>query len=466
MKAVVLAAGLGTRFKSEKPKVLHEILGKPMLWYVVSTVRQGGIEDIAVVVGYRAQEVIEALGEGYAYYVQENPKGGTADAVLASIDFWRNSEGYVLIINGDSPLVNPETIRNMQRFLHMVEEYEKIRLGGVVLTSVLQDPTGYGRVIKEEGTDRILRIVEEKDATPQERNIREVNGGVYMFYIPYLLEALFKISPSEKTGELYLTDVVAYMVSRGYEVRSFMASDPTEILGVNTRWELSFAENILRLKLIKYWAQKGVTFHVPETVWIEPDVTLSKNVEIFPGVMLKGRTRVGENVVIKAGAILEDSEVEESVVIEPYSYVSGSVVKKGAKVGPYARVREGSIVGEGAEVGNFVEVKKSEIGKDVKAKHLAYIGDATVGDFANIGAGVVTANYDGRKKYRTDIGKGAFIGSNSLLVAPLKLGNFSYVAGGSVITKDVPEGALAIERSRMRILKDRGRKLLGNQEDL
>ena len=182
--------------------------------------------------------------------------------------------------------------------------------------------------------------------------------------------------------------------------------------------------------------------------------------------MLKGRTRVGENVVIKAGAILEDSEVEESVVIEPYSYVSGSVVKKGAKVGPYARVREGSIVGEGAEVGNFVEVKKSEIGKDVKAKHLAYIGDATVGDFANIGAGVVTANYDGRKKYRTEIGKGAFIGSNSLLVAPLKLGNFSYVAGGSVITKDVPEGALAIERSRMRILKDRGRKLLGNQEDL
>ena len=460
MKAVILAAGLGTRFKSDKPKVLHEILGKPMLWYVVSTVKQGGIEDIAVVVGYKAKEVMETLGEDYAYYVQENPKGGTADAVLASIDFWRNSEDYLLIINGDSPLVNPETIRNMQRFIHMVEEYEKIKLGGVVLTSVLQDPTGYGRVIKEEGTDRILKIVEEKEATPRERNVREVNGGVYMFYIPYLLEALFKISPSERTGELYLTDAVAYMVSRGYEVRSFMASDPTEILGVNTRWELSFAENILRLKLIKYWAQKGVTFHIPETVWIEPDVNLSRNVEIFPGVMLRGKTRIGENVVIKTGAILENSEVEELAVIEPYSYISDSVVKRGAVVGPYARVRDGSVVGEGSQVGNFVEVKKSEIGREVRAKHLAYIGDAKVGDSANVGAGVVTANYDGRRKHRTEIGKGAFIGSNSLLVAPLRLGDFSYVAGGSVITKDVPEGALAIERSRMRVVEGKGKKLL------
>ena len=460
MKAVVLAAGLGTRFRSNKPKVLHEILGKPMLWYVVSSVKQGGIEEIAVVVGHRAEEVMKTMGEGYSYFHQENPKGGTADAVLASIEFWRNSEDYLLIINGDSPLVSPETIRNMQRFVYMVEEYEKIKLGGVVLTSVLQDPTGYGRIVKEEGTDRIVRIVEEKDASPQEKGIKEVNGGVYVFYIPCLLEALFKISPSGKTGELYLTDVVAYMVSKGYEVRSFMASDPTEILGVNTRWELSFAENILRLKLIKFWAERGVTFHTPETIWIEPDVSLSQNVEIYPGVMLRGRTRIGENVVVKAGAVLENVEVEESAVIEPYSYISDSVIKKGAKIGPYARIRNGTVVGEGAEVGNFVEVKNSEIGRDVKAKHLAYIGDATVGEGTNVGAGVVTANYDGRKKHRTEIGKKAFIGSNSLLVAPIKLGDFSYIAGGSVITEDVPEGALAIERSRMRIMEGKGRKLL------
>lgn len=460
MRAVVLAAGLGTRFRSERPKVLHEILGKPMLWYVVSALKQGGIQKIAIVVGHMAQEVMETLGEDYIYYVQKNPRGGTADAVLASMDFWRNSDDYLLIINGDSPLVSPDTIRNMQRFIRMVEEYEKRRLGGVVLTSVLQDPTGYGRVVKEEGTDRILRIVEEKDATSHERNIREVNGGVYIFYTPYLLEALFKICPSEKTGELYLTDVVSYMVSKGYEVRSFMASDPTEVLGVNTRWELSFAENIIRLKLIKYWAQRGVTFHIPETVWIEPDVILSPNVEIFPGVMLRGKTRIGENVVVKAGAIIENSEVEELAVIEPYSYVSDSVVKRGATIGPYARVRDGSIVGSRSQVGNFVEVKRSEIGKEVKAKHLSYIGDAKVGDFANVGAGVVTANYDGREKHTTEIGRGAFVGSNSLLVAPLRLGDFSYVAGGSVITKNVPEGALAVERSRMRVVEGKGRKLL------
>jgi len=460
MKAVILAAGLGTRFRSEKPKVLHEILGKPMIWYVINAVRSGGIEEIALVVGYRAEEVMEAAGEGISFYRQEDPKGGTAAAVLSAVDFWRNEEGYLLIVNGDSPLITPDTIRNMQRFLFMVEEYEKIKLGGVILTSVLSDPTGYGRVIKEEGTDRILRIVEEKDASPQERNVREVNGGLYMFYVPYLLEALFKIKPSERTGELYLTDAVDYMVRKGYEIRSFMASDPTEIVGVNTRWELSFAENVLRLKLIKFWAQKGVTFHMPETVWIEPDVTLSGNVEIFPEVMLRGRTKVGENAVIGKGALIENSEVGEGAVIEPFSYVKDSTVGRGARVGPFAHLRNGTVVGEGAEIGNFVEVKASSVGVGVKAKHLAYIGDAEVGAGANISAGVVTANYDGKRKHRTRIGERAFVGSNSLLIAPIKLGKLSYVAGGSVVTEDVPDGALAVERARLRILKNKGREKL------
>ncbi len=460
MKAVVLAAGLGTRFRSEKPKVLHPILGKPMLWYVLNAVKGGGIEDIAIVVGHGAQEVKETFGEDYAYFLQENPKGGTADAVLASVDWWRNDDDYLLIINGDSPLVSSETLKNMQRFLFMVEEYEKVKLGGVVLTSVLHDPTGYGRVLKEEGTDRIIKIVEEKDATAQERNIREVNGGVYILYIPYLLEALFKIKPSERTGELYLTDVIGYMTGKGYEVRSFMASDPTEIVGVNTRWELSFAENILRLKLIKYWAQRGVTFHIPETVWIEPDVSLERNVEIFPNVHLRGKTKIGRNAVIETGAVIEDSEVGESAVVEPYSVIRNSVVEEGARVGPHAHVRDSSRIGKGSHVGNFVEVKKSTLGEGVRAKHLAYIGDAVLEDDVNIGAGVVTANYDGRKKHKTHIGRGAFIGSNSLLIAPIKVGNMSYVAGGSVVSKDVPDGSLAVERARLRIVEGKGRKLL------
>ena len=460
MKAVILAAGMGTRFKSDKPKVLHELLGKPMLWYVVNTLRSGGIEDIGIVVGHGAQEVKEAMGDEFTYFEQENPKGGTADAVLSSIDFWRNSDDYVLIINGDSPLVTSDTIKNMQRFLMLVEEYEKTKLAGVLLTSVLQDPTGYGRVVKEEGTDRIVRIVEEKDASPQERNIREVNGGVYMFYVPCLLEALFKIKPSEVSGELYLTDVVDYIVSQGYEIRSFMASEPTEVLGVNTRWELSFAENILRLKLIRYWAQRGVTFHIPETVWIEPDVTLSRNVEIFQNVVLKGNTKVAKNCTIKSGAVIDSSELKEGVVVEPYSVIENSTLQEGAIVGPFAHISERSVIGEGSHVGNFVEVKRSHLGNKVRAKHLAYIGDSEVGEEVNIGAGVVTANYDGKNKHRTNIGRRAFIGSNALLIAPINIGELSFVAGGSTVNKDVPEGALAVERAKLKILEGKGKKLI------
>ncbi len=460
MKAVILAAGLGTRFKSEKPKVLHHILGKPMIWYVINAVRKGGIKDIAVVVGYKAEEVMETVGEEVNFYLQSNPKGGTAEAVLASIDFWRNEEDYLLVINGDSPLIKPETVKNMQRFLFMVEEYEKVKLGGVILTSFLSDPTGYGRVVKEEGTDRIVKIVEEKEASPEEKSIREVNGGVYMFYIPYLLEALFKIKPSEKTGELYLTDAVDYMVRKGYEIRSFQASEPTEILGVNTRWELSFAESIVKLKLIKYWAERGVTVHSPETVWIEPDVELEENVEIFPDVMLKGKTRIAKNTVIHKGSIIENSVIGENVNVYPFSYIKDSKVEKGAVVGPFSRIREQTVVGEKAEVGNFVEIKKSIISRGVKAKHLAYIGDAHVGKQVNISAGVVTANYDGKEKHKTFIGDNAFVGSNSLLIAPLSLGDFCYIAGGSVISKDIPSGALAIERSRLRILEGKGKKKL------
>ena len=460
MKAIVLAAGLGTRFKSDKPKVLHEILGKPMIWYILSTLRRAGLEDIAVVVGHKAEEVKKVVGDSVKYFHQENPKGGTADAVLASVDFWRTYEDYILIVNGDSPLVSAETIKNMQRFIHLVEEYEKIKLGGVILTAWLQDPTGYGRILKEEGTDRILKIVEEKDASPQERNIKEVNGGLYVFYAPYLLEALFKIKPSEKTGELYLTEAVSYMVEKGYEIRSFMASDSTEVLGVNTRWELAFAENIMRLKIIRFWAERGVTVHSPESVWIEPDVELSREVEIFQGAILKGKTKVEEGAVIGPGAILENVHVGKGAKVEAYSYISDSRIEEEAVVGPFARVRENSTIGSGSHVGNFVEVKKSSLGKEVKAKHLSYIGDAQVRDGANIGAGAVTANYDGKKKHPTVIEEGAFVGSNSLLVAPVRIGKLAYVAGGSVITKDVPDGALAVERAKLRILEGKGREKL------
>jgi len=461
MRAVILAAGLGTRFKSEKPKVLHEILGKPMLWYVITNVRNGRIDNIAVVVGHKAEKVMETFkDENLKFFIQANPKGGTAYAVLAAKDFFSSYDGYVLIINGDSPLVSGETIRNMQQFIHMVQTYEGIKLGGVVLTTHLPDPTGYGRVIKEQGTDRIIRIVEEKDASPEEKAITEVNAGMYIFYAPYLIEALYRIKPSQVTGELYLTDVVEYMVSRGYEVRSFMAKEPTEALGVNTRWDLALVENVIKLKIARYWTERGVTIHYPETVWIEPDVSIENDVEIFPEVMLRGKTKVKKGAVIEKGSVVKDSVIEENAHIKECSVIENSEVKKGAVVGPFARIRNESVIGEEAEIGNFVEVKKSNIGKGVKAKHLAYIGDANIGQNTNIGAGTVFANYDGKKKYESYVGKNAFIGSNSLLIAPIRIGDWAYVAGGSVVNKDVPEEALAVSRAELKILKGKGKKKL------
>ena len=443
MRAVVLSAGLGTRFKSKQPKVLHRILGKPMIWYVLNTLKNAGIKDIALVVGHQKEKVMEAVGSEVSFYYQENPKGGTADAVLSAVDFFKDYDGYVLIINGDSPLVSAQTLKNMQRFIHMVEEYEKVSLAGVVLTSHLSDPTGYGRIIKEKGTDRILRIVEEKDASPEEKRITEVNGGVYAFRADLLQRTLPKIKPSEATGELYLPEVVRILSEEGMEVRSFMASEPTEILGVNDRWELAIAENIIRLKLIRFWSERGVTFHIPESIWIEPEVELSRDVEVYQGCVLTGKTWVGEGTRILPYSIIEDSQIEPR-----------------ATIGPFARIRNNTIVGEDAQIGNFVEVKNSRVGKEVKAKHLAYIGDAEIGEGSNIGAGSVTANYDGKEKHPTIIGKGAFIGSNSLLVAPVKIGDLSYIAGGSVITKDVEDGDLVVERAPIRIFRGKGKEKL------
>ncbi len=459
MRALVLSAGLGTRFKSEKPKVMHNILGKPMLWYVLKTLKDLHIEDIALVVGHKAEEIKNYFGNAYHYFYQSNPKGGTGDAVLSAVDFWKDYDGYILVINGDSPLVKPQTLKNMQRYLHMVEEYEGIKLSGILLSAQLPDPTGYGRVVKDD-RGNVVKVVEEKDASFEEKLIKEINGGVYLFYCPHLIEELFKVQPSPKTGEVYLTEVFNLMHQRGYTVRSFMAEDPAEVLGVNTRWELALAENVIRLRIIQDWAEKGNTIHQPESVWIEPEVVLEDGVEIYPDVVLRGNTRLGKGVIVGKGSILENSEVEEGALIEPYSIVKDSHIKAKAVIGPFAHVRENSIIGKGSHIGNFVEVKKSFIGQNVRAKHLAYMGDATLEDDVNVGAGVVFANFDGKRKHQSHVGKGAFIGSNALLIAPIKIGSYSFVAGGSVVNKDVPDGDLAVERSELRILRGKGKEKL------
>ncbi|MDT7871784.1 MAG: bifunctional UDP-N-acetylglucosamine diphosphorylase/glucosamine-1-phosphate N-acetyltransferase GlmU [Thermocrinis sp.] len=461
MRALILAAGLGSRFKSQKAKVLHTILGKPMLWYVLRTLRELNFREIGVVVSHQAEEVKKVFeGEdGIFFFHQENPKGGTADAVISALDFWRDYQDYLLVINGDSPLVKSQTIKNMQRYLQLVEEYENIKLSALLLSGFLPDPTGYGRVVKDQ-SGNVIKIVEEKDATIEEKQIREINGGVYFFYCPHLLDVVFSIQPSPKSGELYLTEAIALMHKKGYVVRSFMAEDQAEVMGVNNRWELAIAENVIRLRILERLAVEGNTIHQPETVWIEPSVVLEGEVEIEPGVALRGNTRIGKGVRIGRGSVIENSVVEEGAVIEPYSIIRDSHIKSGAIVGPFAHIRNHSVIGEGSHIGNFVEVKASEIGSHVNAKHLAYIGDAQIGDRTNIGAGVVFANYDGKQKHRSKVGQNAFIGSNSLIIAPVTLGDYSYIAGGSVINKNIEEGDLAIARARLRILKGKGKEKL------
>jgi bifunctional UDP-N-acetylglucosamine pyrophosphorylase/glucosamine-1-phosphate N-acetyltransferase len=461
MRALILAAGLGSRFKSQKAKVLHTILGKPMLWYVLRTLRELNFREIGVVVSHQAEEVKKVFeGEdGIFFFHQENPKGGTADAVISALDFWRDYQDYLLVINGDSPLVKSQTIKNMQRYIQLVEEYENIKLSALLLSGFLPDPTGYGRVVKDQ-SGNVIKIVEEKDATIEEKQIREINGGVYFFYCPHLLDVVFSIQPSPKSGELYLTEAIALMHKKGYVVRSFMAEDQAEVMGVNNRWELAIAENVIRLRILERLAVEGNTIHQPETVWIEPSVVLEGEVEIEPGVALRGNTRIGKGVRIGRGSVIENSVVEEGAVIEPYSIIRDSHIKSGAIVGPFAHIRNHSVIGEGSHIGNFVEVKASEIGSHVNAKHLAYIGDAQIGDRTNIGAGVVFANYDGKQKHRSKVGQNAFIGSNSLIIAPVTLGDYSYIAGGSVINKNIEEGDLAIARAELRILKGKGKEKL------
>jgi bifunctional UDP-N-acetylglucosamine pyrophosphorylase/glucosamine-1-phosphate N-acetyltransferase len=461
MRALILAAGLGSRFKSQKAKVLHTILGKPMLWYVLRTLRELNFREIGVVVGHQAEEVKKVFeGEdGIFFFYQKNPKGGTADAVISALNFWRDYHDYLLVINGDSPLVKVQTIKNMQRYLQLVEEYENIKLSALLLSGFFPDPTGYGRVVKDQ-SGNVIKIVEEKDATIEEKQIREINGGVYFFYCPHLLNVLFSIQPSPKSGELYLTEAIALMHKKGYVVRSFMAEDQAEVMGVNDRWELAIAENVIRLRILERLAKEGNTIHQPETVWIEPSVVLEGEVEIEPGVALRGNTKIGKGVRIGRGSVIENSVVEEGAVIEPYSIIRDSHIKGSAIVGPFAHLRNHSVIGEGSHIGNFVEVKASEIGSHVNAKHLAYIGDAQIGDRANIGAGVVFANYDGKQKHQSKVGKNAFIGSNSLIIAPITLGDYSYIAGGSVISKNIEDGDLAIARARLRILKGKGKEKL------
>jgi bifunctional UDP-N-acetylglucosamine pyrophosphorylase/glucosamine-1-phosphate N-acetyltransferase len=425
--AVILAAGLGTRMKSALPKVLHPVLGRPMVGWVVEALRGAGVERIILVV-HHGEELVRAAFPGLEFARQEAPRG-TGDALRSALPLLPMS-GPVIVAAGDTPLVGAAVVRRL-----LDEHHGDATVGSFEV----EDPRGYGRILREGGT----HIVEETDCTPTERLVREVNSGMYVFDAAYLRALLPELRPHPPKGELYLTDLVG---PRAVVVSGFEATD---FAGVNDRAALADARTVLRDRVNRAWARAGVDFEDLDTAYVDATVRLHADARIGPGVVLQGACDVAGEV--GAHCVLVDTVVEAGARVLAGSVCEGAVVRAGAAVGPIARLRAGAVIGERARIGNFVEVKNTVLGAGAKANHLAYLGDAEVGAAANIGAGTITCNYDGVRKNRTFIGARAFIGSNSSLVAPIRIGEGAIVGAGSAITQDVPDDAIAVVRGALKV---------------
>ena len=441
LHVVVLAAGKGTRMKSRRPKVLHPLAGLPLIGHVVRTAKALAPASITLVLGHEADAVERALSsvEGLAFVIQE-PQLGTGHALLQTEPVLAGKTGTVVLLSGDVPLLRPESVERL------VAHHVAHAAAATVLTTRLDDPLGYGRIVRNAG--RIERIVEQRDASPVEREIREVNSGVYAFDLPPLFDALRAVATANSQGEYYLPDLVSIYRSRGSAVETVALDDPTEVKGVNSQAELAALAAVVRHRLVDALMVSGVTCLDPATTYLEVDVRVGADTVLHPNVHLEGRTVVGSGCEIHAGSRVVDCTIEDNVVIRNHCVLQSSRVRAGALLGPFAHIRPDSDVGDGAHVGNFVELKKTVLGPGSKASHLTYLGDATVGSGVNVGAGTITCNYDGTHKHRTVIEDGAFIGSDSQLVAPVRVGRGAYVAAGSSITSDVPDGALGIARAR------------------
>lgn len=437
-KALILAAGKGTRFKSELPKVLHPILGKPMLWYVVNSALKAGAQEVIVVVGHKRELVESFLKEEFPFVkvVYQKEQLGTGHAVLVSRELFKGYKGKVVVLNGDMPLIEPDSIRAIA----------KAEGDMAVLTATTQDPTGYGRVIRE-GRE-LLYIVEEKDASDDEKAVKEVNAGVYSFDSEKLFKLLERLENNNAQGEYYLTDLVKLFKEEGLKVVAVKAKGFTSVMGVNNRYELSVAEDLMRDRIVKELQLKGVTIHNPKSVYIEPEVEIGQDTEIFGPAYIKGKTTVGKKCFIGPYCEIKDSQIKDGARIESCTWIDGALIGEKASVGPFAKLRKGTVLKEKAKIGTFVETKNALIEEGAKANHLTYLGDCKVGKNTNIGAGTITCNYDGFNKWFTEIGDNVFIGSSTLFIAPVKVENDSITAAGSVITSDVPENTLAVARSR------------------
>ena len=442
--AVVLAAGKGTRMKSERPKVLHEAGGRPLLGWALAAARAAGCGRILVVVGHGADSVRAAFADAAdVTWVEQTEQRGTGHALLQAREHLAE-ESLALVLSGDAPLVRAETLERLAA--------EAAGGWGAMAVATLAEPGSLGRVVADARGD-LARIVEARDATAAELAIHTVNAGFYALPAPSIFEFLHWLEPKNAQGELYLTDALTAAAASGRRVALVELADPDEALGVNDRLELARVHALLTRRTIARLALGGATFLAPDTTAVGPEVEADTDAVVHGGATLAGRTRLGRGATVHAGAWIRDSEIGDGATIEPYSVLDRAQVGPGCRVGPFARLRPDAVLAENARVGNFVEVKNSTLGPGAKANHLAYLGDATVGAGANVGAGVVTCNYDGVAKHRTEIGERAFVGSDTRLVAPVRVGDDATTGAGSVVTRDVPDGALAVERSPQRTVE-------------
>ena len=448
-----MAAGKGTRLKSKHPKVLHEIGGKPILAHVIATAQKVvPAQDIFVIIGHEAERVREAVAGTGVNFVLQAAQRGTGHALMVARDALfgsgngdNNKYDQVIVLSGDAPLITAETIRKLSAF-HTAQKATM-----TLLSADLDDPYGYGRVIRKGGRVDVQAIVEEKSATPQQKKIREINSGFYAFDGAALYEHIDRLSTENAHSEYYLTDMAAVFHRARKKVAAIKTVDASEVLGTNTRTEMMVLDARLRLAKCRELLENGVTIFYPHTCVIDSDVEVGVDTVIEPFVQLLGSTKIGADCRIRSYSVIGNSVVGDRVIVKPGTIMEGSCVGAGAVLGPYSHLRPGSDVGEGAHVGNFVETKKIKLGRGSKANHLSYLGDAEIGEGVNIGAGTITCNYDGVNKHKTVIEDGVFIGSDSTLVAPVKIGRGSYVAAASCITEDVPADALALGRARQSV---------------
>jgi bifunctional UDP-N-acetylglucosamine pyrophosphorylase/glucosamine-1-phosphate N-acetyltransferase len=428
--------------KSSRPKVLHPLAGRPLIEHVLRTLDVLRADSITVVVGHGGDDVRSVLSaRPNLRFAIQAPQLGTGHALLQTEPLLESQRGTVLLVYADVPLLQSSTLARL------VERHKAARAAATVLTMELSEPYGYGRIVRD-ASGAIARIVEERDASGAERAIGEVNSGIYCFEIGPLFESLHQLASDNSQGEYYLTDLVAAYRQRKLKVETLSIDSAAELRGVNSRADLADLSRILRDRKNQELMLSGVTIEDPETAYIELDVVVGADSVIGPGVQLQGSTVVGERCRIGAGSRLSNASLQDDVTVLDHSVIADSRIASGARVGPFAHIRPETVVGEGAHVGNFVELKKTSLGRKSKANHLAYLGDATIGDEVNVGAGTITCNYDGVSKNPTIIEDGAFIGSDSQLVAPVRIGAGAYVAAGSSITKDVPSDALAVARAR------------------